>query len=438
MRIILALAAAALAFVGCGDSGAGPDARDADADSDVADADAAGDTGNEDAPTADSEDGGADEALADADERDADDGGDEDVGPAEFPPSVRGPYPVGVRAFAWRDVVRGGRNVPTRVWYPAETPPPGARHPTYLFMLQDTAWENIPLDAGHAPYPVVLFSHGNKGINFQSFTFTSYLASHGFVVAAPNHEGNTMYDDPSDEQMARIALDRTFDMAFVFRTLAAESENPDSPLFGAADASRVAATGHSFGGFTTLVLAGGNVDRDAAVARCAAGVPGDVFCPYVGFWPPGMVVSRPPDMAAIGATVALAPGGYAAFGDEGLALVTAPTMVMGGTADEYTRNDLRPIYAALPSPKATIEIADMGHLGFSDICRIPIASLIPTLGEMCSREGRIGIDRGFAITGTFATAFLRLHLLGDASMEPYLTTDYAAAAFPEATFEASF
>ncbi|MBI5501311.1 MAG: hypothetical protein HY907_13785 [Deltaproteobacteria bacterium] len=411
--------------------------------------DAAADAGDDAAPEEAEPDGTVDDAApdepldvaeAEADvEDDADAEDVPDAGPCVpwGPPDERGPYPVGVRDFAWRDPDRGGRNVATKVWYPALPPDPGADPAVYLWLLRDTAYVDLPIDPGCAPYPLILFSHGNKGINFQSFTFTTYLASHGFVVAAPNHAGNTMYDNPSDEQMAQVSLDRPIDMAFVLARMTDETSNPDSPLFGAVDVSRVGITGHSFGGYTTLVVGGGEVDRDAAVARCDAGVPGDVFCPYVPYWPPGMVGTRLPELAIVGAAVALAPGGYAAFGDDGLARTTAPTMVMGGTLDEYTRNDLRPIFDALPAPKAKIEIADMGHMGFTDICRIAIAPIIPTLGEMCTREGHIAINRGFAITDTFATAFLRLHLLDDAAMADYLTPEYAATVFPESTFEGS-
>jgi len=407
---------------------------DGDGDSDGGGGEADGDAAGDAPETAD----------VPADELPEEDGGEEgDTGDADVPrtcaaPDERGPYPVGVRDFAWSDPSRGGRRLPTKVWYPAEPPPPGAETATYgllpsLPLLHDSAYPDLPVAASGEPYPLVLFSHGNKGINYQSFTFTAYLASHGFVVAAPNHAGNTLFDNPTDEQMAQTALDRPLDIAFVRARLDDENAAPDGPLFGAIDASLVAVAGHSFGGYTTLVLGGGEVDRDAAVARCAAGVPGDVFCPYVGFWPPGMIGGRPPEMADVRAAVALAPGGYAAFGDEGLAMTTAPTMLMGGTIDEYTLNDLQPCYLGLPPPKAKVEIVDMSHMGFTDICRIPLVSLIPTLGDMCSRDGRIGIDRGFAITNTFAVAFLCRHVLGDEAMDAYLTSEYAEAAFPDAT-----
>ena len=430
-----------LVLLAGGCSGGGGDREDADAPADLvaeAEAEAGADADGDGDAEAQPDELPETEAEEDVE---AGDDGEVEAGRTCAPPDERGPYPVGVRDFAWRDSSRGERNLPTKVWYPAEPPPPGAETATYgllpaLPMLRDTAYPDLPVAASGVPYPLVLFSHGNKGVNFQSFTFTAYLASHGFVVAAPNHTGNTLFDNPTDEQMAQTSLDRPLDIAFVRARMSDENADPGSPLFGAIDPSIVAVTGHSFGGYTTLVLGGGEVDRDAAVARCAAGVPGDVFCPYVGYWPPGMVGGRPPEMADVRAAVALAPGGYAAFGDEGLALTTAPTMLMGGTIDEYTLNDLQPCYLALPPPKAKVEIENMSHMGFTDICRIPLVSIIPTLGDMCSRTGRIGIDRGFAITDTFATAFLCRHLLGDEAMEAYLTPEYAAAVFPDATFEA--
>ena len=158
---------------------------------------------------------------------------------------------------------------------------------------------------------------------------------------------------------------------------------------------------------------------------------GDVFCPYVPYWPSGQVVSRPAGAETFRAAVAMAPGGYAAFGDEGLALLTMPVLLMGGTIDEYTRDDLRPIYSASPAPKIKVEIERMGHMGFTDICRIPGVELIPTLGDMCDPNVFIDVDRGWEIINPFAVAFLRRYLKDETAMDYYLTPDYGAA-FPEA------
>ena len=39
--------------------------------------------------------------------------------------------------------------------------------------------------------PLLVFSHGNSGYRQQSTFLTTHLASWGFVVAAPDHVGNT-------------------------------------------------------------------------------------------------------------------------------------------------------------------------------------------------------------------------------------------------------
>ena len=41
------------------------------------------------------------------------------------------------------------------------------------------------------PWPIILFSHGNQGIKEQSFFLTEHLASHGYLVVAPDHQYNT-------------------------------------------------------------------------------------------------------------------------------------------------------------------------------------------------------------------------------------------------------
>ena len=356
-----------------------------------------------------------------------------------YPPDEWGPYAVGEMDFTWRDFTRGGilgKDVSTKVWYPAITPPMGTSRVRYMALIEGLAYANILPERNGAPYPLVLFSHGNKGINFQSFTFTTHLASFGFIVAAPNHSGNTMFDDPSDEEMAQITLDRPLDMEFVREKIAEANEDPTNQLYQMVDMNRVGISGHSFGGYTTLVLAGATVNVEEAEARCEAGTEADIFCPYIGYFPPGQILSRPSQCDGLMVAVAMAPGGYAAFGENGLANISMPVMVMGGTLDEFLRPELRPLYSAAPIPKVKVEIEGMGHMGFTDICRIPAVDLIPTLGDMCDSDTFIDVDRGWEIINPFAIAFIRRHLKGEIAMEVYLTPEYATF-FPEVTFDAS-
>lgn len=174
---------------------------------------------------------------------------------------------------------------------------------------------------------------------------------------------------------------------------------------------------------------------DAARARCEAGVEGDVFCPYIRFWPQGGTVVRPEGCGQLRVAVALAPGGYASFGDEGLANLSMPILLMGGTIDQYTQADLEPIFRAAPAPKVMVRIDRMGHMGFTDICRLPIVALIPTLSEMCDPEVHIDVDRGWQIIRPFTVAFLRRHLKDEQAMDAYLEAGYATG-FPEVSFDA--
>jgi predicted dienelactone hydrolase len=320
------------------------------------------------------------------------------------------------------------KKIPLGVWYPAL---PQGDKTKFLGiggfgLVEGDSYEEAPVDTAGL-YPLVMFSHGNKGINYQSFTIYEYLVSHGFIVAAPDHDGNTLMDNPSDEEVADIAYNRPANIMEAMQVLI-----DDGFLNGVMDLANAGIMGHSFGGYTALVLAGGQVDVDAANARCQAGIEADVFCPYIVYWPAGETVTRPPEADGVfKACLALAPGGYAAFGDEGLQTVDMPVFLAGGTLDEYTKNDIDPIFNALPVEKYKLIIEKAGHMSFTDICHIPGVQFIPTLGDLCD-DTHIELDRCFEITNTFVVAFFRHHLLHDRAMIPFLTPQFAVK-YPEAT-----
>ena len=332
----------------------------------------------------------------------------ETTGPPQVDPAAWGPHQVGTTSFQWFDLERL-RLVPTTVWYPAI--PMGQPKATYLVIIPGNAYTNAPQDASAAPYPVVLFSHGFRGTAVQSITFTEYLASHGYVVVAMDHTGNTLTDFFSDdEKVAEVALERPYDVKFAFYKIL-EFVTPGAELLsGMVDPERVGVCGHSFGGYTALVVAGGLVDVTGAQDACAAGSPSDIFCDYVGYWPGGTTVGLSPPIPGLKAAASFAPGGYSAFGEQGLDSVSVPALIFGGTLDDTcpVEVEIDPIYEALPSPRGRVVITDASHMSYTNICDIPLAQQF--LADYCNVPGIISEEEGFDIMNTLTVAFFDRYL----------------------------
>jgi predicted dienelactone hydrolase len=376
--------------------------------------------------------GGADaahDASADAGLKDAGDAGADggtDAGQmAEYPPDKWGKYAVGYYKQNLYDKDRSFRYVPVHIWYPALAP--GAVKVNYLVdfldIMNGNAYENVPAARPDGPFPVILFSHGFKGIAYQSYSFTEYLASHGFVVVAPNHQGNTLFDFTSkDEDVAKVTMLRPGDVGFAFKSAETFGKTAGHVLEGVVDSSLVAATGHSFGAFTAIIVAGSEADMDRAKQACANGVEADIFCDYVPYYAPGTMLKMDPRIGGLKVMVDLAPGGYNAMFDDNLAKVYVPSLTMGGTEDTTCPLDIetRPIFNGMAKPKALAEITGASHMTFTDVCSNALLKGI--IGDMCTMS--INSKRAFEIINTLSTAYIRRHLLGETAMDTWLSPGY--------------
>lgn len=312
------------------------------------------------------------------------------AGPDAAPdPSTMGPYPVGVTTLVLVDDARtdeSGRPRPvvTEVWYPAVEDARG--EPGYVYGLDDFLSPEaralvdtmgvvveLPTEAVRdaAPrddaerFPVILFSHGSSGMRMQSTFLTVALASHGFVVASPDHHGNTLSDTIVRGGMDQATLlestaVRPGDMLFVLDHLAGLGD--EDPLGAIVDAERFGVAGHSFGAWTAL--------RMVALGH-------DV--PVVAQAPPGL------DFVWIGGT-AVAPSE-----------VTADVMIHAGAADTTTPiTDARSVYDALGGPKSLLTLQTAGHFTFSDMCQLDPAAI----------EGAMELGIGAALDDGCATGFV--------------------------------
>lgn len=337
-------------------------------------------------------------------------------------PARPGPWEVGVTTLTLPDGAGPGSSLTVEVWYPAQLPEGAATD--VQFGIDTLAVRNAEADLRGAPFPVIAFSHGNAGIRFQSVYLTRHLASHGYVVLAPDHVRNTLFDDDPDRR-AEVLMRRPRDLKNSVDELFARSAAPGALLEGLAgvDETRLGVSGHSFGGFTTLVTAGAAIDLAALAVTCAAD-PGALVCSgSEALTPEGITDLADPRVRA---ALVLAPGGRAAFGAAGLAAVTVPIQVQGGTLDGLTTPDaeVTPIFDGLPAPRLLAMLEGAGHFSFTDIC--PLYELLAGPNnplEFLATEGcgtnTIPIERAHAASRTLATAFFDRELKGLADEHGY-------------------
>ena len=160
-------------------------------------------------------------------------------------PDEPGPFPVGRTSFEIVDATRGDRTLPVDVWYPAvdDGSPASAYDLLLAAIVSPLALADPPVAPG--PLPLLIFSHGSGGVRFQSYFLTELLASHGFVVAAPDHVGNSATDIFLPVPPPFETKDRPLDVSFLITRMLEKSADPNDPFFGRLDGVRIGVLGHS-------------------------------------------------------------------------------------------------------------------------------------------------------------------------------------------------
>ena len=341
---------------------------------------------------------GDDDDSAVVDDDDAGDDDDSAADPQFLAPDEPGPFPPGTELYEAES--REGFDLPVQVWFPALE----ATDDTHVYdeLVPGGAYDRADPDCS-VPHPVMVFSHGNSGIRYQTFSVMEFLATHGWIVVAPDHVDNTFLDFDMD-LWPRIAMRRPHDIADAYDWLATEVAAPASDLYGCADpAAGYAVMGHSFGGFTTYAVAGASYDMDALAAVCAADpVEG---CDAVDQWfadHPGESVSDRSDPRAW-AAVSWAPAWHDYFSD--MTAITVPILVVGADRDTLTTwdHDVQPSYAALTAvPRYLGGLENAGHYSFTDFC-----DLLPASGNNGCEEDFRPPGEVLVTLRTLSLAFLQ-------------------------------
>ena len=314
------------------------------------------------------------------------------------------------------------RVLTVEVWYPAaKGTSPGGNYSALLrdgltsVTLQGQAARDAQPLAG-AAYPLVILSHGYPGNRFLMSHLGENLASKGYVVASIDHPDST-YDDMT--AFGSTLVNRPWDQRFVLDALA----GLDSDLGAVIDADTTAIIGYSMGGYGALIFAGAGVTAAAPDFSYAA--PQRLLeRNMVGTESLATLVD-----SRVKAVVALAPWGRNAdFWDAaGLAGIEKPLLLIAGSVDDVSvYSALRQIFAettgttrhlltfenanhnaGAPIPAPAESYAFNATLGFA-----PFDHYADPVGDTVRMNN---------ISQHFVTAFLDLHLKGDAAMQPYLT-----------------
>lgn len=333
------------------------------------------------------------------------------------PTAAYGPYKIGVRTLALVDPTRHDvgstdpRPVTVEVYYPATDAatagvPKDVIKVLGLDIVASPAYRDVPVAPG--PFPLVLFSHGNNGIRFQSFFFAAHLASHGYVVACPDHRGNTFVDAGAGIIDPDVAKNRPLDLSFLIDQFLAFNDSGGDAFEGAIDPTRIGVSGHSFGGYTAFAIAGGDFGLGAfADLRVKAILP--------------QAPANP-------------------FPDAFFATIHVPALILGGSIDTTTpfpANQQKP-FDLLPSGAAIVglgELADAGHFTFSDFCEVPrnLLSFLGGFDEACEPR-HLAWRWAHRIVNYLSLNFFDAILNGDADAAARLTPA-ALATVDELTYQ---
>ena len=256
---------------------------------------------------------------------------------------------------------RDGLTLPTQIWYPSQQPSLDLHR--YGELKEGGAFASGAVDCS-TTRPVVLFSHGNTGMGYQSYFLGEFLASHGYIVVAPNHVGNTIFDN-DESRKPELILRRPQDISDAYDWLIEQSEFSDciDPEGG------FAVAGHSFGGYTVHSITGGYLDTDATLEHCAEY--GGWLCEHVEeiATVSGAGIYDNTDERIWGA-VSMTPAALETLMG-GIASISVPTLVLGGEYDTLTPVSplVQAIYDFVGSERKNFAVLKKaGHYTFSNAC----------------------------------------------------------------------
>lgn len=337
-----------------------------------------------------------------------------------------GPYPVGVTTTTFVDhqrtdaYTKEDRTLVTEIWYPATDDSrnlpknkfsnfiPGGVTPQFDTLIKvalkkpvaeidEIFWNHSVRDARvrEGKYPLIIFSHGNRGIRNQNTFWCDYLASHGYIIVSADHTANAAVSVIKGKPIFFQAKerenswhDRPKDMIFLLDQMALWNGGADSRFAGKIDINNTVAAGMSFGSMTAIRVADADPRFKAVIAMTGA----------------------PEDHTNL----------------------NVPSLYMLGTEDRTIgikgNDQIRSNYHKHKGPSFLLELKNGGHYSFSDVYKID-----KNFGDGVGQGKRhstgetfnfTSMEKTFLIVNSYSVAFLGYFIKGEPQYLPFVLKNH--------------
>lgn len=325
-------------------------------------------------------------------------------------------------------VSRAVRTIKARIWYPAESVR-GAVRTTFAhvlpkpdgsgrnFVISSLAVANAPAIKGQR-YPLIIVSHGYNGWDTFMTWLTENLATKGYVVVAIDHADQRAVS-PAEFPVSfgNVLINRASDVRVVINALTSRAANAKDALGQTIDADAIGLVGYSMGGFGVLGAAGMDYDPASPVfAQLPAPARTAIF---------ESQASGKPIASRIKAVVALAPFGgrpdSRVWSDSVVAAFNKPVLMIDGDHDDIVdaKQGVSWIFEHMASNQRHLLLFQNALHNVGGNPPPPEADSDFSTREYFA-EPVWRAERLNAINQHFISAFLDLHLKGEAAKQGYL------------------
>ncbi|MBW4493353.1 MAG: alpha/beta hydrolase [Oscillatoria princeps RMCB-10] len=281
------------------------------------------------------------------------------------------------------------------------------------------------------PAPVIVISHG-LGSDRKTFQYLAeHLASYGFAVAVPQHPGSDarqlqalINGTASEAAEPAEFIARPLDIKYLLDELT-ELEKTEPALRGRLNLEQVGVFGQSFGGYTSLALAGAPIDFQQLQADCQN---------LDSTWNISLLLQcRAKDLPRsqyqlgdprIKAALAINPVDSSLLGPKSLSQIQVPVMLVASSADTAAPalpEQIRPFTWLNTPNKYLVLIGNGTHFS--------------TLAESESNSGEVPIPSevigpspalAYRYVSVLSLAFFQTHLANQPQYRPYLQPSYVS------------